>query len=240
MTRRYYSPELPDKGGLIALPDQEASHAAKVMRVTSGDAVVVFSGDGREAEGTIASVDRKMVYVALGPSRRISREPEVAITVGVSLPKGDRARQLVEKLTELGVARLVPLVCQRTQGKTQTAAENRLTRYVIEASKQCERNTLMQIDQPRRFDDWIAAPPEAIAEKDRLRLVAHPGGEIIAPYLESSAIRHVDVIIGPEGGLTDDEVAAATEAGWRTVALGPRILRVETAAVAIVARLVIG
>jgi len=145
------------------------------------------------------------------------------------LPKGDRQKWLVEKTTELGVTRIIPLVTERGVAQPVEAALQRLRRGVIEASKQCGRNRLMEIGEPRSAAELFAE--NAVAET---RLIAHFGGR---PMNATHFPFNIDLIaaIGPEGGFTEAEVAAATAAGWRSVSLGSRILRVETAAIAIAA-----
>jgi 16S rRNA (uracil1498-N3)-methyltransferase len=151
--------------------------------------------------------------------------------IGVSLPKGDRQKWLVEKLTELGATELVPLVTERGVAQPTDHALDRLERSVIEAAKQCGRNRLMRIAEPHPWGDWVASG--AGASKSR-RLVAHPMGRPLAE-IELTSPQPTMLAIGPEGGLAEAEIVAAEGAGWETVELGPRILRVETAAVALAA-----
>lgn len=245
MTRRYYVPDLPADGGTIALPTEEAVHAARVMRVKTGDAVVIFDGVGREAAGQICSVERREVYVEVQPAAIVSREPQLVIEVAVSLPKGDRAKLLIEKLTELGVARISPIICHRTQAgsaaKSDTAKRDggtsvseKLSRYVVEASKQCERNRLMEVARPRSLAEHLEHQADG-----QLKIIAHPQGQSLGGLLAAQAPKQVSICIGPEGGFTEDEIQQAIASGWQAVSLGPRILRVETAATALVSRLVI-
>ena len=175
----------------------------------------------------------------------VDRELPVLLVLGVALPKGDRQKWLVEKAVELGVGRLVPLVTARSVARPTEQALERLRRTVIEASKQCGRNRLMEIASPQDWTEFVGT-----ADSDSFRLFAHPGGPSATavsaarafPWSESTAEtavahgEHVAVLgVGPEGGFTDEEVAVATEAGWQQVDLGPRILRVETAALALAA-----
>lgn len=239
MTRRYFVPNLPADSGMIALPDEEAVHAARVMRVKTGDPVVLFDGEGQQAEGTIASVERRQVYVQVEPKAGVCREPGMVIEVAVSLPKGERAKLLIEKLTELGAARVVPLICQRTQASSKakpssaTGVNDKWMRYVIEACKQCERNQLMEIVAPQLLDDYLKKVDS------ELRIFAHPQGESLGGLLVARHPASTAICVGPEGGFTEEEVQRAVSAGWHAVSLGARILRVETAATALVSRLVI-
>ena len=210
---------------------------ARVVRVSPGEPVTIFDGHGNEAIGTVSAVQRRQVYVDFEDPRPVSREAKCLLTLAVSLPKGDRARVLVEKLTELGVARLIPLTCERTQGKQTGLNLDKLNRYVIEASKQCGRNQLMEVCQVRELADIITELPAA-----PVRWLAHPSGTTIEAAIDGDTeqpreVREATILIGPEGGFTDREVEFATESGWTIIALGARILRVETAAAAIAARL---
>jgi 16S rRNA (uracil1498-N3)-methyltransferase len=158
---------------------------------------------------------------------QVSRELPVAIHLGVALPKGDRQTWLVEKAVELGVAALTPLKTKRGVAQPFERTLTRLRRSVIEASKQCGRTRLMQINEPQLLADYLRLASGPV------RWLAHPGGQAAAEAVKLR--RHPApeswLAIGPEGGFADDEVQAALAAGWQAIDLGPRLLRVETAAV---------
>ena len=213
--------------GLITLRGAEAHHLGTVCRVRRDDPVCLFNGDGHEYPGRVIDVSRKDVTIEITGVSSPQRERPFVLHVAAPLPKGDRAQFLVEKLTELGVTRYSVLSTARSVVSPCEAKIEKLQRYVIEASKQCGRNVLMAIDAPRPWEEFLrdeALPP--------LRWLAHPGG---TERIDGGG--DAVVAVGPEGGFTDDEVARAIAAGWRTVGLGPRILRVETAALALAARL---
>ncbi len=173
---------------------------------------------------------RSEVELAIAGRQEIDREARIAVTLGVALPKGDRQKWLVEKVVELGVARLVPLETERGVAQPVENALERLRRGVVEACKQCGRNRLMEIAEPNAWQAFLKENETAAC-----RLVAHPRqgpGRWPAPS-ENAALA-----VGPEGGFTDAEVARAVAGGWLTVDLGPRILRVETAALALAARVI--
>jgi 16S rRNA (uracil1498-N3)-methyltransferase len=153
----------------------------------------------------------------------------------VALPKGDRQKWLVEKLTELGATMLVPLVTRRGVAQPSSGAIERLGRSVIEAAKQCGRNRLMRIAEPKNWGTYI---PDCSTEEHRSarRLVAHPGGTAINE-INLREPQKTFLAIGPEGGLTEAEVAMTKAADWQVISLGPRILRVETAAITLAGRL---
>jgi 16S rRNA (uracil1498-N3)-methyltransferase len=213
--------------GQVVIDGPEAHHLGTVCRVRPGDAVVLFNGDGHEYPATVVEVGRRAIAVEVAGRRSPVRESASRLHIASALPKGDRAQFLVEKLTELGVAVLTPLVTERSVVQPREGKVDKLERYVIEASKQCGRNVLMRIDPPRRWADLVGDAALPV-----LRYVAHPEGE--GCHVEEGGDQIV--AIGPEGGLTDAEVALALAAGWRRLSLGPRILRIETAAMATAAR----
>lgn len=233
MGHRYYV-ETPIAGHQATLLGAEAHHLVHVMRAKPGERVVLFDGSGGEFVAEVQRVDRGSVQLALLSQQAPEREAKVGVVAGVSLPKGERQRWLVEKLVELGVRRFVPLVTERGVAQPGAAALERLRRAVIESSKQCGRNRLMEVAAPAHWRDYIRH-----AGGGGCRLVACPA----ASATLSDAIRDTVIprgggfafAIGPEGGLTDEEMLAAQHAGWKLVSLGPRILRVETAAVMLAA-----
>jgi 16S rRNA (uracil1498-N3)-methyltransferase len=151
------------------------------------------------------------------------------------LPKGDRAQFLVEKLTELGVARLVPLRTARSVVHPGESKQEKLRRWVIEASKQCGRNVLMEIGPLTEWKSYSTG-----ADLPQNRWLAHPGEPAqtppqLAARLAATGLQRFALAVGPEGGFTEEEVQCAATAGWRLVNLGTRTLRVETAALALAA-----
>jgi 16S rRNA (uracil1498-N3)-methyltransferase len=235
MSDRFYSAE-PITTERVTLDGPEAHHLLHVMRAAVGDEVTLFDNLGAEFPAVIEKLGRSSADLRIIERVEIDRELPFALTMGVALPKGDRQKWLVEKLTELGVTGLVPLETARGVAQPTASALERLERSAIEAAKQCGRNRLMRIAEPQSWSDWLRNA--AIAGDSQspvpLRLIAHPGSMPLSS-LPTTHDQPAAIAIGPEGGLTDDEVAAATSAGWQAVDLGPRILRVETAAIALAA-----
>lgn len=231
MADRYFV-ESPIEDEHARLAGAEAHHLAHVMRASVGTQITLFDGSGCEFLARVERVGRAEIELAVVERRLVDREATCEVTLGVALPKGDRQRWLVEKATELGVARLVPLVTQRSNEGLSESGRGKLSRAVIEASKQCGRNRLMEVAAPVALAAFLAS-----RAGDSTRLVAHPGGEELQAMFESSTSPtvppQVAIVIGPEGGLTDAEVEQARAAGWRPVGLGSRILRIETAAIAL-------
>jgi 16S rRNA (uracil1498-N3)-methyltransferase len=222
--------------GPATLDGPEAHHLIHVLRAKPGLEVILFDGSGAEFAARVEQVERAAVRLAVYERREEDRESATTIALGVALPKGDRPRWLVEKCTELGVAELIPLETVRGVAQPGAGALEKLRRAVIEASKQCGRNRLMEIRAPQAWDEFIAAR----ALMPGSRWIAHPGGKSLQSAFENAcsvdgAQRSLRIAIGPEGGLTEQEVETATVAGWQAIDLGPRLLRVETAAIAVAA-----
>jgi 16S rRNA (uracil1498-N3)-methyltransferase len=205
----------------VTLTGPEAHHLAAVRRLGPGAAVTLFNGDGREYPARVVETGKKQVRLEILGVRSPDRELGFALHIASALPKGDRGDFLIEKLTELGVTAFTPLLTERAVVKADVAKADKLRRAVIEASKQCGRNALMRVHPPAGWPDWCP-------RQTGRRLMAHPGGTAaVGPARDA-----VTIAIGPEGGFSDQEVEAGRAAGWELLSLGPRILRVETAAVA--------
>jgi 16S rRNA (uracil1498-N3)-methyltransferase len=245
MSQRYFV-ETPITADRAVLTGPEAHHLVHVMRLPAGAAVTLFDGSGCEFAARVRQVRHAEVELDILARAEVDRELPRLLILGVALPKGDRQKWLVEKAVELGVGRLVPLETARCVARPTGQTLARLRRTVIEASKQCGRNRLLETAAPQGWAEFVAA-----ADGNSLRLFAHPHG---ASATAVSAVRAMAwgkgtadtavalaapaaiLGVGPEGGFTDEEVAAAVAAGWRQVDLGPRILRVETAALALAAQ----
>lgn len=233
MPDRFYCPDLPENG-TVALPPEEAHHACSVLRMKQGDALILFDGAGHEASAHIVASKKKSVEAEIESRQEINRESRRALTIAVALPKGDRQKWLIEKCVELGAARILPLDVQRCVAKPEKQVVERLQRQVIEASKQCRRNALMQILEPM---NWAAFLQSVSAGAYCQKWIAHPGGKTVSQLLkESPEEGNFLAAVGPEGGFTEEECAQAIEAGFIQASLGARILRIETAAVSLAAQ----
>ena len=226
MSQRFFVDDPIGDAQRIQLTGREAQHLGRVMRAKPGDEVVVFDGEGTEFLARVDALGRSEVELSVVEKIDVDRELSLSITLAVAMPKGDRQKWLVEKAVELGVATIVPLKTNRGVAQPKSSAMKRLKRSVVEASKQCGRNRLLQLPDPMTLDEVI----DSAAGEDAFRLMAHPGGD---PLRTAQASVPCWIAIGPEGGFTDQETAAAAEADWRMVGLGPRILRIETAALAL-------
>jgi 16S rRNA (uracil1498-N3)-methyltransferase len=212
----------PITSAQAVLVGSEAHHLQHVMRGSIGDEVILFDGSGCEFMARITGLARSHVELVVLESRLVDRELPREIVVGVALPKADRQRWLIEKLVELGVARVVPLRTQHSVVHPDERGLVKLRRAVVEATKQCGRTRLMEVAPLMPLADYLqAAPPGAS------KWIADPTGT--APdRAVGSAAGHF-LVVGPEGGLSDEELSLARASSWRAVSLGARILRIETA-----------
>ena len=224
------------RNGTVELPPAEAHHATRVLRCSKDDAIVLFDGLGNEALATIESIDKRNVVVKIDSYVFAPRDHSGRLHFAVSIPKGDRQRNTIEKLVELGADSLSPLVTTRSVAIVNEANIERLERYVVEACKQCGRNRLMSIRPALNLND-IEPYAKSLAESSVPAAVwiLHPKikGQTTHTIHQANALAQANqnllFLIGPEGGFTDEEVVLAVRQGARILSLGDRIQRVETA-----------
>ncbi len=235
-TYRFYTPSL--EVGRVSLDPQQANHARRTLRLRPGDAVEVFDGAGGVGTGAVADGGRG-VAVDVEAVRRVERARPL-VEVATVIPKGHRGDTLVEKLSELGADRLIPLLTARSVGKPRANKMGRFGRIAVEAAKQCGRAWLMEITTPVSFHELLAdtrQQTKLLAEGPRVEQRMR-SGEVHRGLIDlPETTEEVLVLVGPEGGWNADERAAAEGTGCAYWELGPTVLRVETAAIAAVALL---
>jgi 16S rRNA (uracil1498-N3)-methyltransferase len=216
-------------GAQVTLTGSAANHLTRVLRLRSGAELTLFNGAGGEYSARIEAVKGGAIRAAVGEHRPIERESPLDLTLAQGVSRGERMDLVVQKATELGVRRLVPILTARSVVRlTDRQEESKLSHWraiAIGACEQCGRNRLPEIAAPVALADYVKhgngatrlllSPVSANCLTDAPR----PGGAIT-------------VLVGPEGGLTEVEQAAALDAGFTPVRLGPRVLRTETAAIA--------
>ena len=219
-------------GDRVTLDRAAAKHLVKVLRLQVGAEVCIFDGCGTEIEGRILRASTAGVELALGQRRRVVSS-SVAITLLQSVPRGDRMDFIVQKTTELGITRIVPVLSSRGMVKPPAGKSQRWQAIAQEAARQSGRADVPEVAEPLALDVALAGAGAAggtrlvFWEEER----ALPLRQVLA-QLEPTPIT---LLIGPEGGFSAQEVASARAQGFRVVGLGPRILRVETAALVAVA-----
>jgi len=215
----------------------ELRHLTRVLRLKPGDSVVLFDGAGKEYHATIKRLAGREASFALIPNHPPEiPEPSLRIILGIGLLKSAKLEWLIQKATELGVGEILPFHSLRVVPRPdETAARNRLQRWgkiAAEAAKQCRRARVPRIHPPRAFAEALAIFPEAtrifLWEKEKTRVLS----DVLPPLCPA-----IYALVGPEGGFSTEESQRAQAAGFIPVRLGPRILRAETAGLAIVALL---
>lgn len=230
MAHRFHT-EVSLTGGLISLSRGETQHLI-VSRVKAGDGIFIFDGNGLEYSAIVVELSKNGAILQMGLCQESGCELPFELTVACPLPKGDREQLLMEKLTEVGVSRFVPLRTARSVIHPQPHRLERLRRHVIEASKQCGRNQLMQILPLAHIDEYINGPWCLSQELwlGHVPGISEPAWCFPTPNM-SLGKKNVAIAIGPEGGWTAEEVDHASQSGWRLCSLGRRKLRLETAAI---------
>jgi len=225
----------------IFLSGDEAHHFSKVMRGKVGDSLTLFDGTGTYVHGIAEAVQKEGIRIRITDTFSDDVESPLRLTVASALPKGDRQRFLIEKLAELGVARFVPVLMERSVAKANESVIQRLRRYVLESTKQCGRNVLMEITDEVPIDKLNDLFTDEIITKYLLHPVALGSvGQTTPRQIFSGPLfagtpclpESVAILAGPEGSFTDREVDGMLQAGFVPLDLGKRILRTETACIA--------
>lgn len=229
----FYAPPNAVDGDHIELEKAESHHAVAVMRMKQGDRVLVVDGLGQACRGEISQIGRgKNVRVLVHARLRNFGEPIVRMTLAAALSVGSKQDTIVQKATELGIKRFVPILSERSRVKLEDPKRaaskiRRLEKVALAATKQCRRSYRPEIADPISFESFLDE-----SEPSDTHLLFHPSdaAESLQKCLPDENVSRVTLLVGPEAGFSDDEVAAAVAAGYRLVSLGDRVLRSETAA----------
>lgn len=242
--RRFYAPPsafAPDQQA-VSLSADEARHARGVLRLHRGDEVYVLDGAGKEFRCAVRELDRDgAVLDVLEEVEPARPESPLNLALAIALLKGEKFDLVVQKATELGVSRILPVTTARADIRIHNAddAKRKVARWqriALEAAKQCGRARLMEIEEPVALKVLIDRTAQ---DGDQRLMFAERKGTSLAEIARNSptGAKNVFALIGPEGGWTDEEIELARESGWNVITLGGRTLRAETAAIAIVALL---
>lgn len=211
----------------VALPDSAFQHVCKVLRLKNGNPMRLFNGEGGQYHGELCDVEKRSASVQLMSFEALHNESPLKVTIGQTLSRGERMDYAIQKAVESGVYQIQPLFSERCEVKLQDERlEKRLLHWqqvAISAAEQCGRGIVPTIKKPINIVDWV------INCNEMLKLTLHHhSAKPIAQY-EQPNNSQIALLIGPEGGLTEQEVAYAKEHGFNAIALGPRVLRTETA-----------
>lgn len=229
--------DLPLQPGTeLTLPPQAGEHVARVLRLVPGDPLTLFNGDGCDYEAILVTVGKREVVARIDSRQALSNESPLPLTLAQGVARGEKMDLIVQKATELGVMRIVPLLTERSEVKLDAArAEKRLAHWRAVAASACEqsgRARLPTIAAALPLATWL----DSLAGDGALRLALLPEATRSSRELRFSASGGV-LVVGPEGGLGERDTAALRSAGFDGLRLGPRILRTETAGLAALAAL---
>lgn len=229
---RLYTSQILQLNSELSL-DAEASHyLLRVLRLPPGQALILFNGDGKEYDAELESTQQagnkqKIARVRINQAREVHSESPLHTVLGLGMSRGERMDYAIQKSTELGVQVIVPLLTEHCEVKlTPDRAAKRVVHWqqiAISACEQCGRVKPPLIAEPQNLSSWLANPPPG------LRLLLDHRQEDALP--EAPPQDGVVLLIGPEGGFSENEIKQARQAGFSAVALGPRVLRTETAPV---------
>lgn len=228
---RVYSDQPLDAGLTLDLEPGPSQHLSRALRLGTGDRVQVFDGRGNEYGAHIVAVERKAVSVELEVLLEGSLESPLDIHLGIGISRGERFDWVVQKATELGVRSISPLYTERVEvklkGEREARKQHHWRQVAVSACEQCGRRTLPSLHPPQALAQWLSG-----VGGDR-RFVLHHRSDTALSGAATPA--SVSLLVGPEGGLTESEIGQALQAGFEALALGPRVLRTETAPVAALA-----
>ena len=223
------------EGGSVSLPEVAVAHLVRVLRLRPGDRVRLFNGDGNDYEAELESADRRGASARVLSRTAVDSESPLSITLAQGIARGEKMDLILQKATELGVARIAPIVTERTEVKLDAErADKRAAHWrgvIASACEQSGRARLPELAWPRSLGDFLAQ------ESSELRLVLDPNESQTLAQVQPAPGTKICLLVGPEGGLSERDLAAARAAGFGGLRLGPRILRTETAALAAIAGL---
>ncbi|UIP28385.1 16S rRNA (uracil(1498)-N(3))-methyltransferase [Photobacterium sp. TLY01] len=224
---RIFHPERLPESGKVLLSDDAANHVGRVMRMQPGQEILLFDGSNAEFPAVITEAGKKQVEVAISARVERSVESPLDLHLGQVISRGDKMEFTIQKSVELGVNSITPLISERCGVKlTQDRFDKKLSQWqkiAISACEQCGRNVVPEIRPVMKLEDWCAE------EFDGLKLNLHPRAQYSMNTLPAPVTR-VRLLIGPEGGLSEQEISMTETFRFSEVLLGPRVLRTETAA----------
>jgi len=235
---RFHCPSPLIPGSLVDLPETVAHHL-HVVRQQSGAELVLFDGSGGQVRARLVEIGKRRASAEILAHEAVDVELPFRVTLAQGLPEGSKMDWIVEKAVELGVTGMQPLAAQRSVVRLAgDRADKRLAHWqavVVSASEQCGRNRLAEVAPIQDFSRWLAQPGAGT------RILLSPRADAsLAQWVRATPAQDVTLLVGPEGGFTEQEEAAALAAGALPLSMGPRVLRTETAGLAALAILAAG
>lgn len=238
---RIYHPAPLHAGDTVVLGEQASQHLLRVLRLPPGAPVTLFNGHGGEYDGELGAPHGKLATVDVTCFIDCSRESPLHITLCQGISRGERMDYTLQKAVELGVAEILPLFTERCEVRLRDdRLDKRVAHWqalIISACEQSGRTAVPELHRPLELTEWLNQTHRTANASDTPKLVLDPQADMSMPNLTPPGNAAVTVLIGPEGGLSVTEIHTATEHGFTAIRLGPRILRTETAPVAILAAL---
>lgn len=230
ISRIYYSEALTPNS-VVELVDATAHYLLQVLRVRVGDTIVLFNGDGADYVADIQTVQKKKITVLIKTKLALSKESPLKIHLGQALTRTEKMDWILQKATELGVTEITPLLTQHIsvswQAKLWEKKQAHWQGVMVSACEQSGRNVIPQLHEPKSLDAWLA---QQTSISYGMVLDPNVNVKMLSLLNEHKKISHVHLLIGPEGGLSTEEITLAQNNGMTSISLGPRILRMETAA----------
>lgn len=233
---RVYCQQVLSSGATLTLEGQESHYLSNVLRMGEGRELIVFCGDGLEYPARILSSRKKATEIELGQAQEDDRESPLHTHLALAISKGDRMDWALQKACELGVSAITPLNTERTEVRLKGERLDKKMKHwqqiLISSCEQCQRNRLPVLNEALDIQAFIN---EAGQDSEALKLVLHHRSQ--KKLNDHSPSKKVILLVGPEGGLAADEITAAENAGFNPLTLGPRVLRTETAPIAVLSSL---
>ena len=227
----FYAPPIGPEDDVIDLPKEESHHLASVLRLKTSAIVIVVDGLGMAHRGEVIRADKTSVSVRVHSRQRNFGEPAVRLTLAAGLSAGSKFDSVVQRGTELGVRRFVPVITEKSKvniedPKRARSRVTRLEKVALAAMKQCRRSYRPDIASPSSLTDFLKE-----TDRESVNLIFHPStrGKSLENVQLGPEVKRVSILVGPEAGFTESEVEEAEQAGYIPVTLGARVLRTETA-----------
>jgi len=212
----------------LLLNENATHYLSKVLRMQEGRELIVFNGQGGEYSAQIKEVGKKLLSIQVKQFTQDNRQSSLELHLAIGISRGERMDWVLQKATELGVTHIIPLITERTEVKVKGEKQDKKMQHwqqiIISACEQCQRNLLPVLQQPQSIGEWLKT-----VSTDYRFVLHHRNDQGLS---RSTSPQSVSLLIGPEGGLTEDEILHAEKEKFQSLRLGPRVLRTETAPIA--------